>query len=205
MRIDVATLSPKAVYNTLISVITPRPIAWVSTVGLAGDTNLAPFSFFMGVTALPPTLAFSCVNRRDGSKKDTITNIEKVPEFVVNVSSFSNREAVHDTSAELPYGESEIAAFGLTAVASETVKPPRVQEALVQLECKLHKVVSVGQGPLAANLIIGEVLLVHAKDEIFDQAGLIDPERLDTIGRMGGSGYVRTTDRFDLKRPRAGR
>src|SRR5215207_1843091 len=125
MLLDFSALPPREVYGWMISTILPRPIAWVSTISLAGKTNLAPFSFFQGVTANPPTLMFVPVNTRDGTKKDTVRNIEQVPEFVVNLVSFALAEQMNASSTMLPYGESEFAAFGIPAALSERVRPPR--------------------------------------------------------------------------------
>lgn len=201
MRIDPAAIPIRDMYRMMISVITPRPIAWVSTVSPRGIPNLAPFSFFNGVAANPPTVVFSPVNRRDGSKKDTILNIEQTPEFVVNVVSFGQAEPMNDTSAELPYEESEFEKCGLTPLPGEKVKPPRVKEAKVHLECVLHQIVHVGEGPLAANLVIGRIVLMHVDEAVLGADGLPDPQKLDTIGRMGGEAYARTTDLFELPRP----
>jgi flavin reductase (DIM6/NTAB) family NADH-FMN oxidoreductase RutF len=201
MRFDPSQVSSQGMYQLLIGLVTPRPIAWITTVSPNGITNLAPFSFFNAITARPPTLIFSCANRRDGSKKDTIRNIEAVPEFVVNVCSYEQREAINNTSAELDYEVDELATFGLTAIASETVKPPRVAGTKAQFECVVHQIVVVGEGSLAANLVIGRITMIHAEDEIFDDRGAVDPGKLDTIGRLGGSNYARTTDRFSLDRP----
>lgn len=202
MKLDPAALAARDMYRVMIGLITPRPIAWVSTISPAGVTNLAPFSFFNGVAASPPTLVFSPVNRRDGSKKDTVVNIEASGEFVVNVVSYAARELMNATSEDLPYEESEFERCGVTPLPSERVRPPRVAESPVQLECALHQIVRVGEGPLAANLIIGRILLMHLADGLIDDKGRIDPRALDTIGRMGGSGYTRTTDLFSMPRPR---
>ena len=116
MIVDPEKLSIREMYRYLIGAICPRPIAWVSSISTKGVHNLAPFSFFTGVTANPPTLVFSPVNRRDGSKKDTIRNIEAHPEFVVNVVSFEQAKAMNQTSAEFDYEVSEFEACGLTAI-----------------------------------------------------------------------------------------
>jgi flavin reductase (DIM6/NTAB) family NADH-FMN oxidoreductase RutF len=202
MKLDPAALAPRDMYRVMIGLITPRPIAWVSTISPGGVTNLAPFSFFNGVAASPPTIVFSPVNRRDGSKKDTVLNIEANGEFVVNIVSHATRELMNATSEELPYEVSEFERCGITAISSERIRPPRVAESPVQLECVLHQIVRVGEGPLAANLIIGRIVLVHLRDGLIDDKGRIDPRALDTIGRMGGSGYARTTELFSLPRPR---
>ena len=201
MRIDPAKISLSELYGWMISTIAPRPIAWVSSISGAGLTNLAPFSFFQGVTANPPTLLFSVVNDRHGEKKDTIRNIEAVPEFVVNLVSYDLREQMNRSSALLPYGESEFEFAGVTAAASELVRPPRVGEAPVSFECKLQQIVRVGEGPLAGNVVFGTILLMHMKDDLLDSDGRLDPAKLDAIARMGGECYTRTTDRFSLKRP----
>lgn len=201
MKVDPATAAARDVYRLMINLITPRPIAWVSTLSPRGISNLAPFSFFNGVAANPPTLVFSVVNHRDGSKKDTVRNIEAGSDFVVNVVSFPARAEMNATSEELPYEESEFQRCGLTPAPAERVQAPRVKEARACFECVLHQIVPVGQGPLAANLIIGRIVLVHVDDGVLDGQGNVDPEALDTIGRMGGDGYALTRDRFRLPRP----
>ncbi len=201
MLIDPKTLSPRKMYRLLIDVITPRPIAWVGTVSGQGIPNLAPFSFFNGVAASPPTVVFSASNRRDGTPKDTLRNILVVPEFTVSTVSYSQREEMNATSADLPYEVSEFAHCNLTAVASERIRPPRVQGANVSMECVLHQLVPVGEGPLAATLVIGRIVLVHVDDAVCGAQGELDPGQLDHIGRMGGDGYCRTTDRFAIPRP----
>jgi len=205
MKVDPDQLRPAEVYRLMVGVITPRPIAWVSTVSPRGITNLAPFSFFNGVAASPPTVVFCSANRRDGSKKDTVVNIEATGAFVVNVVPYALRETMNATSEDLPYEASEIDRYGVTAVPSERVKPPRIGESPVQMECALHQIVRVGEGPLAANVVIGRILLFHIDDRVLDPQGpeaRIDPRALDTIGRMGGEGYARTTDLFFLPRPK---
>lgn len=201
MRFDPSQVSVRDMYQLLVGLVTPRPIAWVTSLSPNGITNLAPFSFFNAITANPPTLVFSCANRRDGSKKDTIRNIEAVPQFVVNVCSYDQREAMNDTSAELDYEVNELETFGLTGVPSETIAPCRVAESKAQFECVVHQIVQVGQGSLAANLVIGRITMIHARDELFASDGSVDAAKLDTIGRMGGSQYTRTTELFSMARP----
>src|SRR3954463_12644367 len=118
MLLDFTSLKPREAYGWMISTIMPRPIAWVSTISPDGKTNLAPFSFFQGVTANPPTLMFVPVNTRDGTKKDTVRNIEARPEFVVNLVSFELAEQMNATAATLPYGESEFERFGIQSAPS---------------------------------------------------------------------------------------
>ncbi len=201
MLLDFTALKPRDAYGWMISTILPRPIAWVSTISPEGKTNLAPFSFFQGVTANPPTLMFCPVNTRDGTKKDTVRNIEAVPEFVVNLVPFALAEQMNASSATLPYGESEFEMFGIAAAKSERVRPPRVAAAPVAFECTLDRWVHVGEGPLAANVVFGRIQLAHVADSILGADGKPDPAKLDLIGRMGGELFARTTDRFELERP----
>ncbi len=200
MRLDFAALKPREAYGWMISTILPRPIAWVSTISEEGITNLAPFSFFQGVTANPPTLMFVPVNTRDGSKKDTVRNIEAVPEFVVNLVPFALAEQMNASAAMLPYGESEFEKFGIAPTPSERVRPPRVAAAPVAFECTLDRIVLFGEGPLAANVIFGRILVAHVDDAVIGAEGLPDAAKLDLIGRLGGDGYTRTTERFEMER-----
>lgn len=199
MQIDPEKVSPSLVYSTMIRAITPRPIAWVSTISPNGVTNLAPFSYFNGICSKPAALMFSPVNKPDGSKKDTVLNIEANGQFVVNVVPFSASEPMFQTAEGLEYEQSEFAKAGLTEKPSLKVAPPGVAESPIQLECELIQIVPVGEGPLAANVIIGKILLMNIEDNVLNDKQKIDPELLDTIGRMGGLSYCRTTDRFDLK------
>ena len=201
MRLDFTSLHARDVYGWMVSTILPRPIAWVSTVSAEGRSNLAPFSFFQGVCANPPTLMFVPVNSRDGAKKDTVRNLEQVPEFVVNVVPFALAEQMNATAALLPYGESEFERFSITSVASERVRPPRVAAAPVAFECTLDRFVHIGEGPLAAHVTFGRILLAHVNDAVLGSDGKPDPAKLDLIGRLGGELYARTTERFAIKRP----
>ena len=201
MLLDFAALRPRDAYAWMISTILPRPVAWVSTVSADGKTNLAPFSFFQGVTANPPTLMFVPVNTRDGTKKDTVRNIEHVPEFVVNLVPFALAEQMNASSALLPYGESEFETFGIAAAPSERVRPPRVAAAPVAFECTLDRILHIGEGPLAANVIFGRILVAHVADAVIAADGLPDSAKLDLIGRLGGDGFTRTRERFEMERP----
>ena len=184
MLLDFTTLSPRNAYQWMTSTILPRPIAWVSTISPDGVTNLAPFSFFQGITANPPTLMFVPVNNRDGSKKDTVRNIELVPEFVVNLVTRGLAASMNETAALLPYGESEFSRFGVAAAKSDKVRPPRV-----------------GAGPLAANVVFGRILAAHVADAVIGPGGLPDAARLDLVGRLGGEDYTTTRETFNLVRP----
>jgi flavin reductase (DIM6/NTAB) family NADH-FMN oxidoreductase RutF len=182
----------------MLRLITPRPIAWVSTCSADGRLNLAPFSYFNGVGANPPTVVFCPANKRDGTPKDTLLNIEQTGEFVVNVVSAKLTESMHQTSAPYERHVDEFTECGLTPVSSRRVTPPRVAEACAHLECRLMHSMHLGTGPGGANLVIGRIILIHIDDQMLDADGLADPARIDSVGRMGGQSYTRTRDRFDL-------
>ena len=201
MHLDFSEMSPRDAYRWMIHTILPRPIAWVSTLSNDGRSNLAPFSFFQGITANPPTLMFVPVNSRHGEKKDTVRNIEAVPEFVVNLVTGAMGEAMNRTSATLPYGESEFERFGIESSASSRVRPCRVAGAPVAFECTLDRIINIGEGPLAANVIFGRIVSVHVDDSVLAPDGLPDPRKLDLIGRMGGDEYSKTQDIFSMERP----
>ena len=201
MIIDPAATEPRNVYKLMVGAIVPRPIAFVSTVSADGVLNLAPFSYFTAIGANPPAICFSPGRRRDGTKKDTLVNIEGTGEFVVNVVSEEFAAQMNATSAEFPPEVDEFDASGLTPIPSDLVKPPRVRESHIQMECRLLQVVHVSTKPLGGSLVIGEVLRFHLDDAIVNDY-VIDPAKLRAIGRMGGPTYTRTTDRFDLERPK---
>ena len=203
MRIDLTALASRDAYQWMTSTILPRPIAWVSTISEDGKTNLAPFSFFQGVTSAPPSLLVVPVNLRDGSKKDTVRNIEATGEFVVNLVSFAQAELMNKCAALLPYGESEFEAFGVPSVAAETVKPLRVAGAPVSFECRLHAITRIGEGPAAANVVFGLIRLMHVDDAVLGPDGWPDARKLDLVARLGGQDYARTGEIFSLKRPDA--
>jgi flavin reductase (DIM6/NTAB) family NADH-FMN oxidoreductase RutF len=201
MVIDVAQADALTVYRTLIEVVTPRPIAWVTTIDREGRVNLAPFSFFNTFGGNPPVVVFSPNRKRDASKKDTLQNVEETREFVINAAVADLAEQVNLSSKELPYGESEVDLTGLTVTPSRRVKPPRVAESPVHLECALRQVLQIGEGARSANLVIGEVLLIHVADEVLGSDGRIDPRKLRMIARLGGEYYCHTSDIFRMKRP----
>jgi flavin reductase (DIM6/NTAB) family NADH-FMN oxidoreductase RutF len=201
MEIDVSRVSVLEAYQVLVGVVTPRPIAWVTSVNPEGQVNLAPFSFFNAFGANPPVVVFSPVVRRDGARKDTLRNVEATGEFVLNAAVESLAEQVNLSSKELPYGQSEVELAGLHLVPSQKVRPPRVAEAPAHLECKVLQIIPLGNGPSAANLVIGEVVLIHVADSVLDEKGRVDPRKLRTIARLGGDYYCRSTDLFEMKRP----
>ncbi|MDG1874148.1 MAG: flavin reductase family protein [Mariniblastus sp.] len=200
MQINPENESPSLVYSLMTQAITPRPIAWVSTISPQGVPNLAPYSYFNGIGSKPAALMFSAVNKVDGSKKDTVRNIEANGEFVVNVVPFAVAKAMVKTSGDFDYENSEFEEAGLAEKPSIRVTPPSVKQSPIQFECELIQIVPVGTGPLAANVIIGKIVLINIEDRIIEKQGEIDPQLLDAIGRMGGRSYCRTTDRFEIQR-----
>ena len=199
MKIDPSTEPTSAIYSLMVSAINPRPIAWVSTISPGGKTNLAPFSYFNGVCSRPATLMFSVVNKPDGTPKDTYRNVVANEEFVVNVVPFRLRSPMAQSAVDYDYEVSEFEELGLEQSASELVKPPGVLSSPIKFECRLSQIVPIGNGPSGVNVVFGEIVLIHVDDAILDESGTIDAELLDTIGRLGGKQYSRTTDRFEIR------
>jgi flavin reductase (DIM6/NTAB) family NADH-FMN oxidoreductase RutF len=201
MRLDFASLKPREIYQWMISTILPRPIAWVSTIDKNGVTNLAPFSFFQGVTSAPPTLMIVPVNNRDGTPKDTVRNLADVPEFVVNLVPHAMAEQMNASAAPLPHGQSEFAHFNIASTPSDKIRPPRVAAAPAAFECTVERIVHIGEGPLAANVIFGRIHHLHIADHTLGPDGYPDPAKLDLIARLGGDHYLRANQTFTLTRP----
>jgi flavin reductase (DIM6/NTAB) family NADH-FMN oxidoreductase RutF len=204
MTLDFETLAPRDAYTWMVHAVTPRPIAWVSTISAAGKTNLAPFSYFQAVCSKPPMLMFCGAIDRTGKKKDSVINAAEVPEFVVNIVSYALVEPMNATAAPLPHGESEFEKFGIATAPSLKVRPPRVAAAPVAFECKMDRILELGDGPQGSNIVFGRIVQAHVADNILGADGQIDPRKLDSIGRMGGNDYVRTTELFSLVRPAGG-
>lgn len=186
-------------YGILIGSVLPRPIAWVSTMDLAGNLNLAPFSYFTAVCPQPMTLAFCPGVHANGQKKDTWRNIEQVPEFVINITNEETAERMNLSATVLPYGQSEFEWAQVTPAASQTIQVPRVAEAPIAFECKLQRIVVVSEAPGGGAAIFGEVLCIYIRDDIY-QEGNVNREILRPIGRLSGAGYTRTHDTFEMKR-----
>jgi flavin reductase (DIM6/NTAB) family NADH-FMN oxidoreductase RutF len=201
MILDPAGMSVRERYFLLIGSIVPRPIAFVSTVNAAGAPNVAPMSFFNGVSSTPPVVSVSLASRR-GTKKDTLRNIEETGEFVVNIVDEAIVERVNLASGDYPPEVSEFDVTGLTPEPSRIVRPPRVAESPISLECKLVQAVPVGVDPHRTVLVLGEVLLFHVREGLLLENNHVDAEALRAVGKMGGPGYCRTRDRFSLERPK---
>ncbi len=200
--LDPAQIAPSDIYKLMIGMIVPRPIAFVSSIDAAGVRNLAPFSYFTACSSNPPVVCFcTAVQAEPRPHRDTLRNIEATGEFVVNVVSEEFAEPMNLCAAAVPPEVDEFEISGLTPLASDLVKPPRVAESRAQMECRLHQIVRVSDRPGGGILVLGEVLRFHVLDSIIDDYK-IDPDKLNAIGRMGGPMYLRTHDRFEMQRPR---
>jgi flavin reductase (DIM6/NTAB) family NADH-FMN oxidoreductase RutF len=201
MLVDVKSTPVVEVYQMLVGLVTPRPIAWVTTRSNSGVINLAPFSFFNVFGANPPVVVFSPTLKRDGSKKDTLINIEANGEFVINASTEKHAELINLSSMMLPIEESELALTGQSTIASTSIQTPRLADVPFALECRVLQIVPVGQGPISANLVIGEVVTLHIDNDILGEDGCPDPRKLKTVARLGNEYWCRTQDLFQLERP----
>ena len=198
MVIDPSSVDPRVAYGVLAGAVVPRPIAFVSTIAPDGVRNLAPFSFFNAVCADPPVVCISITVRRPS--KDTLANIRASGELVVNIVSESIAAQMNRCAGEYPPDVDEFEVSGLTPVASDLVRPPRVGESPVAMECRLRQVIEVSPRPGGASLVLGEVVRFHVDDRIL-RDGRIDQDALAAVGRMSGQTYCRTRDRFTLVRP----
>ena len=189
-------------YKLLLHCVAPRPIAFVSTLSKKGEANLAPFSFFMGGGANPPSVAFSPGTGEHGQFKDTLLNIKETGEYTINVVSEKIVAQMNQTSFSYERGISEWDKVGLTKAPAVIVRPAHVAESLMAMECKLHQIVQHGEGAGSANYVIGEVVYFHIAKSIMDE-GRVDPTRVDYVARLGGLWYTRTgaESMFQLKRP----
>lgn len=187
-------------YKFLIGSILPRPIAVVSTLNEDGTNNVAPFSFFTGVSAKPMIVAFCpLIRTTTGEKKDTLVNIERNKEFVINFVSTAIADKINLTSTELPYGEDEFKFAGLTPIDSLTIKPKRILESPIHFECILRDIISYGDMPGQGTLVTGEVKKIHIKDEL-EESGRIDTKLFDPLGRGAGNDWIKCDSTIQLER-----
>ncbi len=198
MILDPASISPGALYRFMIGVVVPRPIAFVSTVSAAGTFNVAPFSYFNAITNRPPLLGIS-INRRAGEPKDTLSNIREVGDFVVNLVDEPLLERMVQTSGDWPADVDEFALSGLTPIASDLVKSPRVAESPVGMECRLHRLIELGD----AFFTVGEIVRAHVVDGVLTD-GRVDIAKLRPVGRLGGEGYSVVREVLHQARPKVG-
>ncbi|MEO5602076.1 MAG: flavin reductase family protein [Cyclobacteriaceae bacterium] len=202
------TINPKEVpvaqfHAYLLGAVSPRPIAFASTVDAQGLVNLSPFSFFNCFGVNPPLLIFSPARRgRDNTTKHTYENVLAVPEVVINIVNYAMVQQTSLASTEYPKGVNEFAKAGFTETASTMVKPPRVTEAPVAMECKVLQVIQTGDSGGAGTLVICQVLLMHINEDILDDDGRIDPFKLDAVARLGGDWYCRVQGNSIFKVPR---
>jgi flavin reductase (DIM6/NTAB) family NADH-FMN oxidoreductase RutF len=210
MYIVPSNLTHHELYNTILNAVAPRPIGWVSTLSASGEPNLAPFSFFNAVCVKPPLLAFAPGMRSPkkpgagklaGEHKDTLRNIRETREFVVNVVTFELAEAMNLTSGEYDASIDEFEVAKLASAPSKIVQPPRVAKSPVSFECKLHQILEFNPEPEGSSLVIGEIVSIYIDDQHMKE-GRLDRNSLDLIGRMGGIQYTRTTERFEMVRPK---
>lgn len=194
-----AGLRASQAYGLLISVLVPRPIAWVTSRSRDGVVNAAPFSFYAGISAVPPILGLGIGRRRDGSPKDTARNILEGREFVVHLAEEENLEELVATSAEHPPEVGEPEELGLELQPSETVAVPALACARVRLECVLHRHLEVGEFPV--DFILGEIRAFRIHEELLDEDGAVREERLHPVARLGGSGYAPVRERLEVPRP----
>lgn len=198
MQFDLPALPPGDAYKLLASVVVPRPIALVTTLGPDGQVNAAPFSFFNLLGSAPPVVALGIGDRATDSPKDTRANIVRAQSFVVNLVDEALAQAMNICGIDFPPGQSELAAAGLTATPSAAISVPRIAESPVQLECRLAQIVEIGDN----KIVLGEVIFLHIRDEKVDAERLhVSTDALHLIGRMHGGGwYARLSDLFDMPR-----
>jgi flavin reductase (DIM6/NTAB) family NADH-FMN oxidoreductase RutF len=210
MNVTPSDLSHSELYGLILNSVAPRPIAWVSTLSPSGQPNLAPFSFFNCVCVEPPLLAFAPGLRSprqaasaQGEAKDTLRNIRETKEFVINVVTFDLTEAMNQTSGEYAPSVNEFELAQVAPAPSQVVKVPRVAPSPVSFECKLYQILDFSTSPESGSLVIGQIVSIHVNDSHLKQ-GRLDRNSLDLIGRMGGIQYTRTTQRFEMVRPKVG-
>ncbi|MGY4384611.1 flavin reductase (DIM6/NTAB) family NADH-FMN oxidoreductase RutF [Pedobacter sp. UYP24] len=194
LTIKTSDLSAAQLQNYLHYAIAPRPICFATTIDKAGNINLSPFSFFNMFSTNPPLCIFSPARRvRDNTTKHTLDNVLEVKECVINIVNYPMVQQMSLASTEYAKGVNEFEKAGFTMLSSQLVKPPRVKESPVQMECIINEVISFGENPGAGNLILAEIKLIHINEEILDSDGKIDQEKIDLVARLGGDWYCRVT------------
>ena len=204
LTIKVSDLKTAELQNYLQYAIAPRPICFVSTIDKEGNVNLSPFSFFNMFSTNPPICIFSPARRvRDNTTKHSLENVLEVAECVINIVNYDMVQQTSLSSVEYPKGTNEFIKAGFTQLASEMVKPPRVAESPVQMECIVKEVISLGNEAGAGNLVLAEIKLIHIQDDILDVSGKIDQEKIDLVARLGGDWYCRVTsdNLFKVEKP----
>lgn len=194
LTINTSELTPAQLQNYMQYAIAPRPICFATTIDQAGNINLSPFSFFNMFSTNPPLCVFSPARRvRDNTTKHTLENVLEVKECVINIVNYAMVQQTSLASTEYGKGVNEFEKAGFTMLPSQLVKPPRVAEAPVQMECIVREVIHLGENPGAGNLILAEVKLIHINEDILDEDGKIDQAKIDLVARLGGDWYCRVT------------
>ena len=204
LTLDTDQLSTQEIQQYLQYAIAPRPICFASTIDLEGNVNLSPFSFFNLFSMNPPICIFSPSRRvRDNTTKHTLENIKVVPECVINIVNYNMVQQMSLSSCDYPKGTNEFTKAGFTELASEFVKPPRVAEAPIQLECIVQEVITLGENAGAGNLVLALIKKIHIKEEVLDGNKHIDQTKLDLVARLGGDWYARITEAnlFKVEKP----
>lgn len=202
--LDPASMSIADLQFCLQHAVAPRPICFVSTISRSGEVNVSPFSFFNLFSTNPPVCIFSPARRvRDNTIKHSLENVLEVPEAVINIVNYSMVQQVSLASTEYPRGVNEFEKAGFTMAAAEKVRPPRVLESPVQLECIIKEVKPLGEGPGAGNLVFAEIIQIHIRAEVLDQNGQLDQAKLDLVARLGANWYCRVTkdSLFEVEKP----
>jgi len=204
LTLDTDQLSTQEIQQYLQYAIAPRPICFASTIDLEGNVNLSPFSFFNLFSMNPPICIFSPSRRvRDNTTKHTLENIKVVPECVINIVNYNMVQQMSLSSCDYPKGTNEFTKAGFTELASELVKPPRVVEAPIQLECIVQEVITLGDNAGAGNLVLALIKKIHIREEVLDAHKNIDQVKLDLVARLGGDWYARITEEnlFKVEKP----
>ena len=204
LSIDLSEIGVPKAHHYLLSAVGPRPICFASTIDEKGRSNLAPFSFFNVFSSNPPIAVFSpSRSGRTGQHKDTFNNVQKVKQVVINLVNYKMVEQMSLASSPYPPETDEFVKSGLTPLMSELIKPFRVKEAPVQMECEIIEIKELGQSGGAGNLVICKILKMHIAEELLNDEKMIDQEKIDLVARMGGDWYCRTDSKsmFEIKKP----
>jgi flavin reductase (DIM6/NTAB) family NADH-FMN oxidoreductase RutF len=202
--ISLKDIKTSEAHNFLNHAIAPRPICFASTVDSKGNVNLSPFSYFNVFSVNPPIIVFSPLRRgRDNTTKHTFENLYEVPEVAVNIVTYDMVRQVSLASCEYPKGTDEFVKAGFTKEPSKIIKPPRVLESSVQMECQVNEIKPLGKEAAAGNLVIAEVLIIHINENILNTEGRIDQRKLDLVARLGGNWYARVNSNnlFEVEKP----
>ena len=203
-QIEPSKIHTKELHQYLLSIVGPRPIALASTIDLKRNNNLSPFSFFNIFSANPPIAIFSPARRvRNNTEKDTLKNIKQVKEVVINIVNYNLVEKASISSGEYEAEIDEFIKAGLTPIASKKIKPFRVKESPVQMECQVNQIIELGKNGGAGNLVICEIILIHIDENILNKDNQIDQNKIKLIGRMGGDWYSKGFDEalFEIQKP----